>query len=41
MQLTFTLATATNLHTLVDQFAARLETLNLSGDDQEEYSTIG
>jgi hypothetical protein len=34
------MATATDLHTLVDEFAARLETLNLSGDDQEEFSTM-
>jgi hypothetical protein len=34
------MATATDLHTLVDEFAARLETLKLSGDDQEEYSTM-
>jgi hypothetical protein len=33
-------ATATDLHTLVEDFAARLESLNLSGDDQEEYSTM-
>ena len=34
------MATSTDLHTLVDEFAARLETLNLSGDDQEEFSTM-
>jgi hypothetical protein len=34
------MATATDLHSLVDEFAARLETLNLSGDDQEEFSTM-
>ena len=34
------MATATELHTLVEDFAARLESLNLSGDDQEEYSTM-
>jgi len=34
------MATSTDLHTLVDELAARLEALNLSGDDQEEYSTM-
>ena len=34
------MATSPDLHALVDDFAARLETLNLSGDDQEEYSTM-
>jgi hypothetical protein len=30
----------TDLHALGDDFDARLETLNLSGDDQEQYSTM-
>lgn len=34
------MAIATDLHALVDEYAARLETLNLTGDDQEEYSTM-
>jgi hypothetical protein len=34
------MATSTDLNALVDEFAARLETLNLGGDDQEEYSTM-
>lgn len=29
-----------NLHALVDELAARLESLNLSGDEQEAYSTM-
>jgi hypothetical protein len=34
------MAIATDLHAIVDEFAERLETLELSGDDQEEYSTM-
>lgn len=34
------MAIATDPHVLVDEFAARLETLELSGDNQEEYSTV-
>ncbi len=34
------MATATDLHTLVEDFAARLGSLTLSGNDQQEYSTI-
>lgn len=34
------MANTPNLHALVEGFAARLETLQLSGDDQEEYSTV-
>jgi hypothetical protein len=34
------MAIATDLNALVDDYAARLETLNLTGDDQEEYSTM-
>ena len=34
------MAIATNLHALVDEFAALLESLSLDGDDQEEYSTV-
>jgi hypothetical protein len=34
------MAIAADLHAIVDEFAARLETLDLSGDDQEEYSTM-
>ncbi len=34
------MAFATDLNALVDDYAARLETLNLTGDDQEEYSTM-
>ena len=30
----------TNLHALVEDYAAKLGTLNLSGDDQEAYSTL-
>lgn len=29
-----------NLHTLVERFAARIEVLHLSGHHQEEYSTM-
>lgn len=29
-----------NLHLLVEDLAGRLESLNLSGDDQEAYSTM-
>jgi hypothetical protein len=29
-----------NLHILVDDLAPRLDSLNLSGDDQEAYSTM-
>lgn len=31
---------APDLHLLVDGFAAKLEALELSGEDQEEYSTV-
>jgi hypothetical protein len=34
------MATANNLYTLVDDFAARLESLKLNGDDQAAYSTM-
>jgi hypothetical protein len=34
------MALATDLHTLVEELAAQLEALNLSGDDQAEYSTM-
>ncbi len=32
--------TPSDLYPLVDQFAARIEALNLGGDAQEEYSTF-
>jgi hypothetical protein len=39
--LNYTICMATsNLHALVEGLAARLEWLNLSGDDQEEFSTM-
>jgi hypothetical protein len=34
------MANTKNLHKLVEGFAARVETLQLSGDEQEAYSTM-
>jgi hypothetical protein len=34
------MALATDLHTLVEELASQLDSLNLSSDDQEEYSTM-
>lgn len=34
------MATLTDLNSLVQEFADRLESLQLEGDEQEEYSTM-
>lgn len=34
------MATLTDLNSLVEQYAAAIPSLNLDGDEQEEYSTI-
>ena len=34
------MATLTDLNSLVQEFADRLESLQLDGDEQEEYSTM-
>jgi hypothetical protein len=34
------MAIATDLRALVEELAARLESINLNGDDQEEYSSM-
>ncbi|HLY39647.1 MAG TPA: hypothetical protein VKR52_00480 [Terracidiphilus sp.] len=34
------MSSATDLHAVVEAFAAQLEHLELTGDDQEAYSTV-